>query len=153
MKALAPVLALAALGLAAAGCRQAMPAEGVRAVREGALMHRDLRSYHVVYSEHRGPVGYMKVYDVREAGGPSYRWSYVYDRNLNELGWVDQFGHAYAYHRYPEGAMPVPTEPIRPVALPADSIQRNAMRMLGIDPATDNVSFPPATNEDILATK
>jgi hypothetical protein len=153
MKALAPVLALAACALGLAGCRFANPEPRVRAVREGALMDRELRSYHVVYSEHRGPVGYLKVYDVREAGGPSYRWSYVYDKAFTELGWIDQFGHAYAYHRYPEGAMPVPTEPLRVVELPTDSVQRNAMRMLGIDPATDNVSFPPASDADILAGK
>lgn len=152
MKPLAP-FALVALALAAAlaapGCRSAMSAEEEAAVANGSRMRWELKSYHLIYSEHRGPVGYMKVYDVTEAGGPAYTWKYVLDKDLKKIGWVDQFGNAYLIHQYPRGSMPDPREGERVIRLPSDSIQRNTMRMLGIDPALDNVSFPVAKEGDI----
>lgn len=154
MKSIAPsLLVLCALAAAAGGCRSAMPESEVQAVRDGALMKRDLRSYHLVYSEHRGAVGYLKVFDVTEAGGATFTWKYVYDKDFNELGWIDQFGNARRFHVYPDGAVPDPRTPIRVIAMPTDSIQRNTMRMLGIDPSTDDVSFPLAKDGDIGAAK
>jgi hypothetical protein len=152
MKALVPTLLLAA-ALGATACASA-PSEGsVQATRMGALMKRRLHSYHLVYSEHRGPIGYMKEFDVAEAGGPVFRWKFIYDRDFNELGWVDQRGHAFRAERYPPGAQPNPAEPFRFERMPMDSVERNTMRMLGIDPALDDVSFPLAKEGEIGSAK
>ena len=111
-------------------------------VEDGALMKRSLRSYHAVNSAYQGKVGYMKVFDVTEAGGPVYQWKYVYDLDYNELGFIDQFGNAYQYHQLPEVSQRAQQETMKVTEMPADSTERNTMRMLGIDPATDDVTFP-----------
>ena len=155
MKTASLVLAVcvAALAATAAGCKQ-MPSDAeVEANRDGAQMHRDVRSYHVVYSDHRGKVGYVKVFDVTEGGGPAYRWKYVYDLDWNELGFIDQFGTAYQNKPYSPFETDFQTKPIRVVRLPSDSAERNAMRMLGIDPALDDVTFPAASAADLAAVQ
>lgn len=153
MKPLVHALVLAAVVCGAAACRSAMSENAARDVANGSLMHRELKSYHLVYSEHRGPVGYLKVFEVGEAGGPRYTWKFVYDADFRELGWIDQLGTAYQYKEYPPGAMPDPRDPLTVLHLPADSIQRNTMRMLGIDPSLDNVSFPLAKEGDVGTAK
>ena len=153
MKPFVHVLVLTAAALGAGACRSSPSDGAARDVARGSLMHRELKSYHLVYSEHRGPVGYLKVYDVAEAGGATYTWKFVYDAEYNELGWIDQMGTAYQYKHYPPGAMPNPLEPLTVLHLPADSIERNTMRMLGIDPALDNVSFPLAKEGDVGTAK
>lgn len=141
------VLALAAaVAPALAGCGTT---PGERSSGDGALMDRQVRSFHVVYSEHTGKVGFMKVFDVVEGGGPPYQWKYVYDLQWNELGFIDQFGTAYQNKPYSPFEQSAQPRPIRVVRLPSDSAQRNAMRMLGIDPAYDDVTFPLATDADI----
>jgi hypothetical protein len=109
---------------------------------EGDLMRRTLRSYHAINSAYQGQVGYLKVYDVTEAGGPVYQWKYVYDLDYNELGFIDQWGKAYRYHRLPVADASAQRKPMRVEHLPADSTENNVMRMLGIDPALDDVTFP-----------
>lgn len=111
-------------------------------VEQGDLMRRSLRSYHLVNSAYQGQVGYLKIYDVTEAGGPVYQWKYVYDMDYTELGFIDQWGKAYRYHRFPEADASAQKKPMRVEHLPADSTERNVMRMLGIDPALDQVTFP-----------
>jgi hypothetical protein len=148
MRTLVPVLVVAA-ALVVGGCRSSPSEPYVRAVDQGALMKRALRSYHVAYSDRSGAVGYMKVYDVSEAGGPTYQWSFVYDRDFEEKGWVDQNGTAYRYDRYPPGAQPNPREPFRFSKMPADSLANNAARMLGLDPAAEHLTFPVAKEGDV----
>ena len=109
---------------------------------EADLMRRTLRSYHAVNSAYQGQVGFLKVYDVTEAGGPVYQWKYVYDMSFNELGFIDQWGKAYRYHRLPEAAAAATKKPMRVEDLPSDSTEANVMRMLGIDPSIDEVTFP-----------
>jgi len=111
-------------------------------VEQGDLMRRTLRSYHAVNSAYQGQVGYLKVYDVTEAGGPVYQWKYVYDRDYNELGFIDQWGKAYRYHRFPDADASAQRKPMRVEHLPADSTEANVMRMLGLDPSIDEVTFP-----------
>ena len=142
-------LALVLAASALAGCAAGPSADRVRAVEQGALMKRRLGSYHVAYSDRSGPVGFMKVYDVQEAGGPVFRWSFVYDRDFNERGFVDQKGTAVRYDAYPPGIQPSGDAPIRFVTLPADSMPRNAARMLGLDPTADNLTFPVANEGDV----
>ena len=150
MKSAVLVLAAASLAVAALpGCKSGPTEEDRLAGYDGEHMHREVRSYHVVYSEHRGRVGYMKVYDVVEGGGPAYQWKYVYDLDWKELGFIDQFGTAYLNQPYTSFTQDAQPRTIRFVRLPADSAQRNAMRMLGIDPALDDVSFPVATDGDV----
>lgn len=132
-----------------AGCVSEPGSTEMAAIEKGALMQRTLKSYHVIQSAHTGPVGYLKVFDVTEGTGPSFTWKYIYDKDFQELGWVDQFGRAHRWLHYPAGAMPNPRESFRVQELPADSIERNAMRMLGIDPALDEVTFPVAGPGDI----
>jgi hypothetical protein len=141
-----------ALGVAAAlsGCGGVTPTERSRSeFREGRQFERQLKTYHVVYSPHRGKVGFMKVYDVRDAGGPPYEWKFVYDLDLNEVGRIDQFGHAVWERPYTPSEASYQRYSVRSVDLPVDTIERNVMRMLGIDPATDDVTFPLASNADI----
>jgi len=116
-------------------------------VENGALMERSLRSYHAVNSAYQGKVGYMKVFDVTEAGGPVYRWRYIYDLEYTELGFIDQFGKAYQYHVLPTISQAAQKKPLKVTEMPADSAERNAMRMLGIDPATDDVTFPELASD------
>lgn len=145
-------LALAALLVAlplAAGCANSTNSRAAQQAMDGTDLKWTLKSYHVIESVHNGPVGYLKVFDVQQAGGPIYTWKYVYDRDFNELGWVNQLGQAFRREKYPPGAMPDPKEPYRTHTMPADSIERNAMRMLGIDPAIDDVTFPVAKDGDI----
>jgi hypothetical protein len=111
-------------------------------VEDGALMNRTLRSYHAINSAFQGKVGYVKVFDVTEAGGPVYQWKYVYDLDYRELGFIDQFGKAYRYHELSEIGQEAMQETMTVTEMPADSAERNTMRMLGIDPATDDVTFP-----------
>jgi hypothetical protein len=145
---LVPAVLAAALA-AASGCSSPAKGPGPEAVRDGSLVHKELRSYHIVQSTHSGKVGYMKVYDVTEGGGPSYRWRYVYDLDWNELGFIDQFGTAYRNKPYTPFEQDAQPRTIRVVRLPSDSPERNAMVMLGIDPALDDVSFPVASAADI----
>ena len=151
--ALSHLAVLAVFALGAGACRSAMP-DSERSGREaGTDMHYELKSYHLVYSEHRGPVGYMKVTDVTKAGGPTYTWKYILDKDFTTIGWIDQMGHAFQYVPYPPGSMPNPREPLRVITLPEDSMSQNVMRMLGMNPAADNVSFPVAKEGDIGAAK
>jgi hypothetical protein len=146
----AGVAALAILAALAPGCGGVIPtARGRERVREGALFSERLHSYHVVYSPRRGKVGYLKEMDVSEAGGPTYRWKYVYDLAINRVGRVDQFGKAYKEVPYSPFEADVQRYTVRVIDLPEDTIERNVLRMLDIDPATDDVSFPPASNADI----
>jgi hypothetical protein len=142
-------LVLLGCALLPAACRTQLSEGRREQVQRGAHMHRTLRSYHVVYSEHRGRVGFVKVFDVAEAGGHAYPWSYVYDLDFNELGWVDQFGGAYQYVPYTRFEREIHGAGPRVVQMPADSLENNVMRLLGIDPALDNVSFPRATQADV----
>lgn len=155
MKPALPTLlaACAALALSAASCGTAPTATRVHEVREGALLNRSLRSMHSVYSANSGIVGFLREYDVSEAGGPAYRWSYVYDKGQNELGWIDQFGTAWlAMPRSPFEA-DAHQYSVRVKRLPSDEKSRNVMRMLGMDPALDSVTFPAASDADIMGAK
>jgi hypothetical protein len=144
------VVAVFSLILAAApGCRSRSTHARMTAIHTGKLMQKELRSYHTVRSEYDGKVGYMKVYDVREGGGPSYPWRYLYDLEWNELGFIDQFGSAYRYHRYAEFQQEAHDTTMRVDRMPADSTENNVMRMLGLDLSRDNVTFPLATSADI----
>ncbi len=141
--------ALALLALVPVACRTSVTEQRREEVRHGALMRGELLSYQLVYSSHDGKVGYLKTYAVTEAGGPVYKWKYVYDLEFNELGFVDQFGTAYRFHAYTEHEQTIYKQPHRTERMPVDSMERNVMRMLGIDPARDEVSFPRATRADI----
>jgi hypothetical protein len=103
----------------------------------------------VIDSAHTGLVGYLKTFDVTEGGGPTYPWRYVYDRDWTELGFIDQFGSAYRYHRYSTAEQVQQNQTLRADRLPSDSIEANVMRILGIDTATDSVTLRPATRADI----
>lgn len=152
MKSSVRALVLTALCLAAplaAGCASGTESDVAKAARDGLDITRTLKSYHVVQSAHSGPVGFLKVFDVQQGGGAIYTWKYVYDKDYRELGWVNQMGQAFQWEKYPPGAMPNPREPYRVRSLPVDSIERNTMRMLGIDPALDEVTFPVALAADI----
>lgn len=142
-------LALALVGTTA--CRTRATHERLTQVGQGALIVKDIRSYHTIQSEFDGKVGYLKVYDVREAGGPAFPWKYVYDLDFNELGFIDQYGTAYAYHHYPEFQETVHNTDVRVDRMAADSTENNVMRMLGLDVTRDHVSFPTATAADIEA--
>ncbi len=142
------VLALVSCAVLPAACRTSPTVERREEVRQGALIDRTVKSYHVVYSANRGKVGYLKVFDVVEGGGQPYEWKYVYDLDFTELGFVDQFGNAYLYKPYTEFEQDIHRRSLRVMRLPADSAERNVMRMLRIDPAVDNVTFPPATASD-----
>jgi hypothetical protein len=142
-------LSLAFLALAAASCRTS-PTDARREEWErGALVQRKVKQYHTIVSAHTGKVGYVKVYDVVEGGGVPYEWKYVYDANWKELGFVDQFGGATKYHYYSPSEQAQQNLDLRATRLPSDSLQRNVMRMLDIDPSTDDVTFPVATTADI----
>jgi hypothetical protein len=142
-------LVLVASALCAASCR-ATPTESQRAAWErGSGIRRELKDYLVIDSVHTGKVGYLKVYDVVEFGGPPYRWTYVYDRNWRELGFINQFGGATMYHYFSPSEEAVQNRTLRATQLPSDSIERNVMRMLGIDPATDDVVFRTAERIDV----
>ncbi len=140
---------LAAMLVALAGCRTTLTPSKLKQIEQGSLVVKDLRSYHVVYSEYQGKVGYLKVYDVQEANGPTYQWKYVLDLEFNELGFVDQYGTAYRYHRYSHNEQAIHDKQMRLDHMPTDSLERNVMRMLEIDPALDNVSFPTASRGDL----
>ena len=142
-------LSLFAVALAAAGCRASPTPERFAEWHRGALIRKEVRSYEVIDSAHRGRVGFLKTYDVTEGGGPSYPWRYVYDNDWNELGFIDQFGSAYAYHVYTPSEQAQQNETLRAMRLPSDSIEDNVLRMLGIDTATDSATFHPATRDDI----
>jgi hypothetical protein len=145
------LLVVSSLCLLAGACHTASPAQ--RAANEqGALMQREIApdGYRQVYSAYNGKVGFMKMYHVQEAGGPVYQWQYVYDLAHKELGFIDQFGVAYRYHYYPEQEQRIHKRPHRTERMAPDSAERNVMRMLGIDPAADEVTFPVATRADIM---
>ncbi len=146
-------LALMGLALAAAACRTSPSDERRREWENGALIHREVREYHVIVSAHNGPIGYLKVCDITEGGGPTYPWKYVYDSNWNELGFVDQFGGATKYHYYAPSEQAQQNLPLRATKLPSDSLEANVMRMMDIDPSTDELTFPTATRQDIAGDK
>jgi hypothetical protein len=147
------VPALLVAVLVAASCRTSPTEERRRQVGRGALITRELRDYRTIVSAHQGRVGYLKSYDIAEAGGPAYPWQYVYDADWTELGMVDQFGNAYVYHRYSPSEQAQQNLELRAMRLPADSLQNNVMRMLGIDPAADALTFPVATKTDITGDR
>lgn len=143
-------LALVAAALCAGACRSSPSEARLKEWEKGALVKKDVTGYHVIVSAHRGKVGYLKSYDVREGGGAPYEWKYVYDGDWKELGFIDQFGGAYLYHYYSPAEQAAQNQVLRMTKLPSDSIQRNVMLMLGIDPVTDDVTFPVATRADII---
>lgn len=142
-------LALCILALSATACRTSLSDKRRAAIEGGALIKRDVKSYHVIQAAHRGRVGFVKVFDVTEAGGPPYPWKYVYDNDWRELGFVDQFGSAYKYHYYSPSEQVQQNETLRVTRLPSDSLERNVLRILDIDPSTDELTFPAATRSDI----
>ena len=142
-------LALAVLALAAASCRTSPSQQRREEIEQGALIRREVKEYHVIQAAHRGKIGYLKVYDVVEGGGVPYEWKYVYDANWKELGFVDQFGGATMYHYYSPSEAAQQNRDLRAMRLPSDSLQSNVLRMMGIDPSTDDLTFPVATHADI----
>ena len=142
-------LTCVALALAATACRSRQTHERLTQVNQGALMKMDLVSYHTVQSEFDGKVGYVKVFNVREAGGPAFPWKFVYGLEFTELGYIDQYGTAYVHHRYPEFQEQIHNKDSRLDRMPADSTENNVMRMLGLDVTRDNVTFPKATTADV----
>jgi len=143
MRSLTILAVLAAAVMAAPACQTSSTTRtNWSDIEEGDLMRRSLRSYHAVKSAYEGQVGYLKVYDVTEAGGPVYQWKYVLDSDYNELGFIDQWGKAYRYHRLPDADASAQKKPMRVEHLPSDSTESNVMRMLGLDPAVDEVTFP-----------
>jgi len=148
MRSLTLLSLLAVAVLAAPACQSTTTTRTKWADDENAaLMHRTLRSYHAVNSAFQGKVGYLKVFDVAEAGGPVYQWKYVYDLSYEEVGFIDQWGKAYRYHPLPDADQMAQKRPLRVDHLPADSTERNVMRMLGIDPALDQVTFPMVASD------
>ena len=143
-------LVLCCLALTASACRTSKSRSRLEAIEQGALIQREAKAYHVIQAAHRGRVGYVKVYDVTEAGGPPYEWKYVYDNDWHELGFVDQFGNATKYHYYSPSEQAQQNQTLRATTLPSDSLERNVLRMLDIDPSTDELTFPVATHSDIL---
>jgi hypothetical protein len=144
-------LALGALALAAAACRTSPSEARQDAIRRGALIRYQTVGYHVIQAAHRGRVGFMKVENVTEGGGPAYPWRYIQDNDHRELGFVDQFGGAYKYHYYSPSEQVQQNEPLRMTKLASDSLERNVLRILDIDPSTDELTFPEATESDITA--
>ena len=145
-------LVLALTGLAAvfaASCRSSPSEQRLRELEQGANIKKTLVGYHTIVSAHKGKVGYLKVYDVTEGGGPAYPWKYVYDADWRELGYITQFGTATMYHRYSPSEQAFQKRELRGSVLPSDSPERNVMRMLEIDPSTDDVTFPAASQADI----
>jgi hypothetical protein len=142
-------LALCLLALAPAACRTSPSMSRREAIEKGALIRREVKGYHVISAAHRGKVGYVKVYDVTEAGGPPYEWKYVYDNDWHELGFVDQFGGATKYHYYSPSEQAQQNQTLRATRLPSDSLERNVLRILDIDPSTDELTFPAARQSDI----
>ncbi len=148
MRSLTILAVLAAAALVAPACQSSSTTRtNWSDVKEGDLMRRSLRSYHVVNSAYQGQVGFLKVYDVTEAGGPVYQWKYVYDLDYNELGFIDQWGKAYRYHRLPQADAAAQKKPMRIEHLPSDSTEANVMRMLGLDPSVDEVTFPVVASD------
>ena len=123
--------------------------DGAARTARGDRFQRTLRSYHVIQGQRLGKVGFMKVYDVQDAGGPVYTWKYVYDLSINEVGWFDQTGRAFHAKPYPDFQRDAQNEPVRVIDLPVDTVSRNVMRMLGNAASADEVSFPVASDADI----
>lgn len=149
--ALSRTLAIAVLFAPAlvAGCGS-IPTKAERAaVAEGSRFERELAAYHVVNSANTGRVGFVKLYDVAEHGGARYQWRYVCDLNHNEVGFIDQFGAAHQLKPYSPFESGFQKYSVRDITLPSDTVERNVMRMLGIDPAFDDVTFAVATTADI----
>src|SRR5678809_175640 len=142
-------LALAVLALAAPACRTSPSERRLEEINKGALVHYEPVGYHVIQAAHRGRVGFVKVYNVTEAGGPPYEWKYAYDNDWREMGFVDQFGNAYKYHFYSPSEQVRQNETLRLTRLPSDSLERNELRILDIDPSTDELTFPEASRSDI----
>ena len=143
------LLALAALALVLPGCRTTITKERLKQIEDGATMRRELKSYHAINAAHAGHVGYVKVYEVSEPQGPAFRWKYVYDMDFEEVGFVDQRGMAYKRNPYSRLERQIHKKDSRLEVLPSDSLENNVMRMLGMDPALDSVTFRTATAADI----
>ena len=145
------LLAVSTVCLLVSACHTVSP-EQKAANDRGALMKREIapNGYRQVYSAYNGKIGFLKHYHVQEAGGAIYKWKYVYDLDHKELGFIDQFGVAYRYHYYPEQEQRIHRQPHRTERMPEDSAPRNVMRMLGVDPSKDEVTFPVATGADIM---
>jgi hypothetical protein len=146
-----PTSAFALIGLAllAASCRSGPTDERRQQWERGAGIRQKVTGYYTIVSAHTGKVGFVKTYDVSDFGGSPYEWKYVYDRNWKELGFIDQFGKAYVYDYYSPSEQAFRNEVLRLSVLPSDSIERNVMRMLGIDTATDQVTLPKSEPSDI----
>jgi hypothetical protein len=142
-------LATIVLALAAASCRSG-PSDARRQEWDsGAGIHGKLTGYQTILSAHQGKVGFLKTYEVTEFGGPSYPWRYVQNVDHKELGFINQFGTAYIRHEYSPAEQAQQNRDARYDVLPADSIENNVMRMLGIDLTMDRLTFPDATHEDV----
>jgi hypothetical protein len=142
-------LATIVLALAAASCRSGPSDARRQEWNSGAGIHGTLTGYHTIMSAHKGKVGFLKLYDVTEFGGAPYPWKYVQDVDHKELGFINQFGTAYIRHEYAPSEQAQQNRDARYDVLPADSLENNVMRMLGIDVTTDRLTFPESTHEDV----
>jgi hypothetical protein len=146
-----PMSAVAMIGLAllSASCRSGPSDERRSEWDKGAGIRRRVTGYYTIVSAHKGKVGFVKTEDVSDFGDVPYEWKYVYDADWRELGFIDQFGKAYRYHMYSPSEQAFQNKALRLSVLPSDSIERNVLRMLDIDPATDNVTLPVTATSDI----
>ena len=143
-------LALVALFLIPAACGTARDSVA-DAPTSGAAMQRTLVEYNLVYNDTVGKVGYMKAYLVSHAGEPAKVFRYIYDLDFNEVGFFDGRGNAWAYDRYPPHEAEIHGVPLRNREMQGDTVGRNALRMLGMNPNIGGVSFPAAAEADILS--
>lgn len=146
-------VALCVLALAAPACRTSVSEQRRIAVSQGAFIKRTPKEWYVVHAAHRGPIGFMRLDDVTEGGGPTYPIRYVFDKDWRELGMVNQFGGALKWHYYTPSEQAQQNETLRADPLPSDSLSANVLRMFDIDPSTDELTFPVADRADILGDK
>lgn len=146
-------LALCVFALAAPACRTSVTEQRRIAIDKGALIQRTPKEWYVVQAAHRGAIGYMRLDEVTEGGGPSYPIRYVFDKDWRELGLVNQFGGAWKWHYYSPSEQQQQNEALRAMPLPSDSLQANVLRMFDIDPSTDDLTFPVASRADITGDK
>jgi hypothetical protein len=142
---LAVALAVAA-GLGLSGCKA--PQE---TVETSGKVGMTIRNYQVIWAR-GGKLGYLRTYDVADAGRPGEKpvpIHYVLDLDLKtDRGWVSDNGLGERFEYPADRVKEAYRAPFERVALPADTIENQIKRILGVDPGTE-IALRPAAASDV----
>ena len=148
MRAILAVALAVAAGLGSAGC--ATSDREPTATTSGKV-GMTIRNYQVIWAR-GGKLGYLRTYDVADAARPGERpvpIHYVLDLDLRtDRGWVSDNGLGERFDYPADRVKEAYRAPFERIPLPADSVENQIKRILGVDPGVE-IALRPASPADV----